>query len=81
MPPYAFVLNALGPCYTIGLLSSVAKYMGNKGTIMAEDNRCAHEACGCTVIGDAKYCSDHCRDAVDQDIVEIACDCGHKGCG
>ena len=47
---------------------------------MAEENQCAHAACSCAVIGDAKFCSDHCRDAVDQDMIEIACDCGHNGC-
>lgn len=47
---------------------------------MPDNDKCTHDACSCMVIGDAKYCSDHCRDAVDQDIIEIACDCGHPGC-
>ncbi len=47
---------------------------------MAEEKKCSHDGCTCTVIDDASYCSDHCRDAVDQDIIEIACDCGHVGC-
>ena len=46
-----------------------------------DDNRCAHGGCGCAVTGDNEYCSDHCKDADDQDMVEIACDCGHPGCG
>jgi hypothetical protein len=33
------------------------------------------------VSGDNDYCSDHCKEADDQGIVEIACDCGHAGCG
>jgi len=45
-----------------------------------DDGRCEHEGCGCAVTGDNDYCSDHCRDAADQDMVEIACDCGHDGC-
>ena len=45
-----------------------------------EDNRCAHGGCRCAVSGDSDYCSDHCRDAAEQDIVEIACDCGHPQC-
>jgi len=47
---------------------------------MADDNKCAHDACSCRAHGDGAYCSDHCRDAADQDIVEIRCDCGHDGC-
>ena len=46
---------------------------------MADENKCGHSMCDCPVSGDAKYCSDHCKDAADQDIVEIACDCGHPG--
>lgn len=48
---------------------------------MADDNKCKHEACSCMAPGDdSGYCSDHCKDAEDQDLVEIACDCGHPGC-
>jgi hypothetical protein len=47
---------------------------------MAENNECAHAACGCRAEGDGSYCSDHCRNAAGQDIVEIRCDCGHPGC-
>ncbi|MBV9217622.1 MAG: hypothetical protein JO053_15750 [Acidobacteria bacterium] len=46
---------------------------------MADDNKCAHAACSCPA-GEGKYCSDHCKEAADQDIVEIKCDCGHPGC-
>ena len=48
---------------------------------MADDNKCGHKICGCPVAGDASYCSDHCREAVKQDITEIACDCGCPACG
>lgn len=51
------------------------------GMTMADDNRCGHDACACAVSGDQEYCSDHCRNAADQDITEISCDCGHSGCG
>ena len=47
---------------------------------MAENGQCEHEICVCPVTGDAEYCSDHCRDAVAEDMTEIACDCGHPGC-
>ncbi len=44
------------------------------------DGKCGHKMCNCPAKGESEYCSDHCRDAVDQDIVEISCDCGHAGC-
>ncbi len=44
------------------------------------DGTCKHEPCICGAAADSDYCSDHCRDAVDQDLVEIKCDCGHGGC-
>lgn len=47
---------------------------------MADEGKCAHEMCVCRTTGDEEYCSDHCKDAADQDIIEIACDCGHSGC-
>ena len=47
---------------------------------MENENKCAHQLCGCGVRDGEKYCSDHCKDAVDQDIIEITCDCGHPGC-
>lgn len=47
---------------------------------MAEDNKCGHDACNCRVSDDQDYCSEHCENAVDQDIVEINCDCGHASC-
>ncbi len=47
---------------------------------MEDDNKCAHNACSCTVTNDEDYCSEHCEDAEDQDIIEIKCDCGHSAC-
>jgi hypothetical protein len=47
---------------------------------MADDNKCAHDACVCMVTDDSDYCSEHCEDADDQDLVEISCDCGHPAC-
>lgn len=47
---------------------------------MDDDNKCGNNACVCPVTGDTDYCSDHCREVGEQDIVEIACDCGHDVC-
>jgi hypothetical protein len=46
--------------------------MNNEGT-------CGHEQCDCPA-SESGYCSDHCKEAVKQDITEIRCDCGHDGC-
>ena len=61
----------------------LTKYKNEQREIikMADDNKCAHPVCNCAVGDDAEYCSDHCKDAADQDIVEINCDCGHDACG
>ncbi len=45
-----------------------------------ESKKCAYDLCKCMVAGDVEYCSEHCEDAADQDIVEISCDCGHSAC-
>ena len=45
-----------------------------------ENNKCGHEACVCTVGNDDEYCSPLCEAAGEEDITEIACDCGHSGC-
>lgn len=42
--------------------------------------KCKHEICTCSVTGDEQFCSDHCREAVEQDLTEIACDCRCPGC-
>ncbi len=47
---------------------------------MAEETKCSHYPCKCMAVADSDYCSDHCKDAAEQDIIEIACDCGHGGC-
>lgn len=47
---------------------------------MADDNKCAHELCRCAKMNDSDYCSQHCEDAVGQDLTEIRCDCSHPGC-
>jgi hypothetical protein len=44
-----------------------------------EIKKCAHPACNCQVSDDKKYCSEYCDDA--GGITEIACNCGHAGCG
>jgi len=48
---------------------------------MADENKCAHDLCVCAKAENSDYCSEHCKDAVDQDLTEIRCDCGHAGCG
>jgi hypothetical protein len=48
---------------------------------MADDHKCGHDICTCTVAGSDQFCSDHCREAKEQDIVEIKCDCGCLNCG
>ena len=45
-----------------------------------ENNKCGHEACVCTVGNDDEYCSPVCEAAGEEDITEIACDCGHSNC-
>ena len=45
-----------------------------------ENNKCGHSACVCTVGEDEEYCSSQCKAAGEEDITEIACDCGHSGC-
>jgi hypothetical protein len=45
---------------------------------------CGHELCNCTVTapidgGDA-YCSDICRETVDESIESESCSCGHPPC-
>lgn len=47
---------------------------------MADENKCKHEPCACPKGQDSDYCSVHCEDAADRDIVEIKCDCGHANC-
>ena len=47
---------------------------------MADDNKCAHELCVCAKGADSDYCSEHCKNAVKQDLTELRCDCGHPGC-
>ncbi|MGB2751408.1 MAG: hypothetical protein WBC19_05070 [Pyrinomonadaceae bacterium] len=47
---------------------------------MADNTTCTHNICNCPVSGDDTYCSDHCREATEHDIAEIACDCGCPGC-
>lgn len=48
---------------------------------MDNENTCGHKGCGCPVGEDSPYCSDHCTDVAEMDLDEIACDCGHEGCG
>lgn len=47
---------------------------------MSDNGKCEHDGCNCAVTDDESFCSDHCKEAVDQDILEIKCDCGHTSC-
>ena len=47
---------------------------------MADNNKCAHEACSCTVQKDDKYCSPQCEADASSDMTSIECKCGHPGC-
>ncbi len=47
---------------------------------MADESKCAHDLCVCARAENSEYCSEHCKDAVDQDLTEIRCDCGHPNC-
>ncbi len=50
--------------------------------IMADiDNKCGHSVCVCAVGEEEEYCSPQCTAAGEEDITEIACDCGHPDCG
>ena len=48
--------------------------------MMSDNGVCKHELCNCAAQGEADYCSDRCKEAAAQDLVEIKCDCGHDGC-
>ena len=43
--------------------------------------RCERDICVCNAAGDSEYCSDQCRVAAADDVIEISCDCGHAECG
>jgi hypothetical protein len=47
---------------------------------MADERKCKHGVCDCTVQGDDKYCSEYCEDAEDSKVMEIGCGCGHPPC-
>ncbi|MCU1275418.1 MAG: hypothetical protein JWO48_2849 [Bryobacterales bacterium] len=46
---------------------------------MATRKKCAHPSCTCQAEEDSKYCSPYCEAA--GDTIELACNCGHSGCG
>ena len=45
---------------------------------MAENKKCAHEACKCEAREGSNYCSTYCEDA--GGTTEIQCGCAHPGC-
>lgn len=47
---------------------------------MADNDKCAHDGCGCRAERDSKYCSEYCKDAEDAGVTEVACGCAHPGC-
>jgi len=44
---------------------------------MADQKKCAHPSCNCTV-QKGKYCSDYCHDA--RGTMELSCNCRHPEC-
>jgi len=44
-----------------------------------KSTKCAHPSCTCPRTKDSKYCSPYCEAA--KDTLELACNCGHAGCG
>lgn len=52
-----------------------------KGDVMAQQEKCAHPACSCSVDPNGpfgKYCSEHCKKA--GGMTELRCGCHHDGC-
>ena len=47
---------------------------------MENENKCGFKLCGCGVANGKTYCSEYCKDAVEIDLTEIACDCDHPDC-
>ena len=47
--------------------------------MVTEQKKCEHPACNCMISDEENYCSPYCDDAAD--TTEIACNCGHAGCG
>jgi hypothetical protein len=50
---------------------------------MFETIQCAHDLCNCVLTAEVeseKYCSDACRDAVENGIESETCQCGHPPC-
>lgn len=48
---------------------------------MANEKKCGHTACRCTVPENERYCSDYCKDAQKlKEDTEIQCDCKHEPC-
>ena len=48
---------------------------------MADEKKCAHTPCLCTVHENEKYCSNYCKDAQKlTEDTEIQCDCKHEPC-
>jgi predicted nucleic acid-binding Zn ribbon protein len=46
-----------------------------------DEQKCKHDLCSCTVNKGNDFCSDHCREATEHEILEIKCDCGCLNCG
>lgn len=47
---------------------------------MAEENKCGHDGCGCSIEGDALYCCEYCQEANSNDPTNEPCDCGCETC-
>ncbi len=61
--------------------ASVLHRLTQGGDMASQPQKCAHEACNCTVDGKGpygKYCSEHCQKNAKMTV--LRCDCQHPGC-
>jgi len=47
---------------------------------MADNDKCGHDGCGCSLVGDTAYCSEYCQEANSNDAADAPCDCGCDSC-
>jgi hypothetical protein len=78
-----FSLFNLDRSFILFLLLHKSKILNNQrgdDFFMADDNKCDHENCSCSVGEDEDYCSPQCEAAHSDGLTAIKCDCGHNGC-
>lgn len=80
---FDFLLPEINRTFIIKVVAKrLLKFYRIKGGVyfMADENKCAHEACRCAVGEDEEYCSPQCEAADEGEVTGIACECGHSGC-